>query len=108
MCRIAIDTINETDKPRLSTAKIATHLNGAYLNIQKAKEELDKFKESFDADTIYKLLNKPHWELKNDKEYYYIIREIDLRTMTVLYSYNSQGTSYLQQSTIEKFLNDFE
>lgn len=108
MCRISIDTINVKDETRLSQIKIATHLNDAYLNIEKAKEELDKFKESYDADTRYKLLNKSHWELKNDKQYSFIIRGIDLRNMTVLYSYNLQGTSYLREDTIDKFLNDFE
>lgn len=98
--------INECSKQ--NAVHIATHLNDARLNLETVKGEIDKFEASFDADTRHKLINKSHWELKTDKSYLFKIREIDLRTMEILYSYNLRGTSYLRRESITKFLNDFE
>lgn len=106
MLEHANDLINECGKH--NSVRIATHLNDAHLSLEKVKDEIDEFETSFDADTRYKLINKPHWELKTDRSYVFKIREIDLRTMEVLYSYNFGGTPYLRRDSITQFLNEFE
>jgi hypothetical protein len=110
MLEHANDIINELG--RQNAVHVVTSLNDAHKKLEKVKGEIDEFEETFDADTRYKLINKPHWVLKKDilrqKGMLFKIRDIDLRTKTVVYSYNSSGTSYLREDPIQKFLDDFE
>jgi len=106
MLKYADQQLNECGAQ--NAVHIATHLNEILFQFEKVKGEIDEFEASFDADTRSKLINKPHWTLKTDKEYLFKVRELDLRTMEILYSYNSQGTTYFRRDSIEKFLKDFE